>query len=177
MTTKQNQELQEAIDEIVHDICSEQVASINNGGGQISFICSHGRMGDLVELGVDTGDFAGSSPMEEDWQISDFLGQEPEDFKVLEVNSGHIPLRDHYLLSSMGKDNDDGLLQASGLIVYLVLDMPQVYLVNLPEVDRTKIDLDKATWAILDAAAAAGYRRVEFDGSGEVYPNLPKFDW
>jgi len=110
--------------------------------------------------------------------IIDFLGQEPEHFMVLEVNAGHIPQKDFDWLGFVGQDRQEGVAPCheSNLIVYLSCGDPQVYLGNLFEVDREQTNLSDATWAILDAAAAADYRRVEFDSSGEIYPKLPLFE-
>jgi hypothetical protein len=112
-------------------------------------------------------------------EIDQFLGQEPEHFMVLKVNSAHIPQNDHVRFSFIGSSAFTAPRppHKSGLIAYLVGDMPQVYLANLAEVDRSLINLHEATWAILDAAAAADYGRVEFDGNSQAYPALPGFGW
>ena len=95
--------------------------------------------------------------------------KEPTVIKMLDVSTVHMTREDNDLLTSEHQDLN---------VCYD--NLPNGFLVYIPE-DKDAIeeckDLSEGFRTVLHWAQLNGATHVKFDADGDVYPQLPKFDW
>jgi len=98
----------------------------------------------------------------------------PTSFKVLDISTAHITKSDADALTDMGKHREDRG-RIGDLLVYEYTEGMFVY-AGCSE-KATHGALSKACLDILEWAWVHNYRFVRFDGDGEIYADLPAFNW
>jgi hypothetical protein len=96
-------------------------------------------------------------------------------FKMLDISNGHMTQEDCNLLENEGCGGSDKLC-------FSCTKYEEGFYINLSgiELPHVKQDLAKFSSAfehILRVAKEEGFDFINFDRDGEVYPDLPTFDW